>query len=330
VGGSPTGAQFSMVTYNLYLGADLESLLRSNPSTDDAPSAVADTFSAVQATSPEERMAQIASELAAIRPDLVALQEVSLWRTQTPADGTATPADEVAYDFLSLLLDALAMDGLTYAPAIVGENADVEVTADLDGTPTDVRLTDRDVILVNSASTAIAITTTGHGSYTAHLELPTTAFGTVNIKRGWVSVDANFNGAAMRFIGTHLDTVSEIAAAQIGELLAGPVSGPSRRLLTGDFNLTQGTLGLSALTTAGMVDEWNRVHPGDPQPTCCQAPDLQNDASALTDRIDYAFSQGKLGASAASRIGVDPTDKTPSGLWPSDHAGVYFQIVPTQ
>jgi hypothetical protein len=38
------------------------------------------------------------------------------------------------------------------------------------------------------------------------------------------------------------------------------------------------------------------------------------------------FSSGDFQAQAADRVGEEPADKTPSGLWPSDHAGVVARM----
>ena len=55
-----------------------------------------------------------------------------------------------------------------------------------------------------------------------------------------------------------------------------------------------------------------------------------DEAPAFHERIDFVlFRDPKLGAIrgpfdalAASIVGNAPSDRTPSGLWPSDHAGV--------
>ena len=44
--------------------------------------------------------------------------------------------------------------------------------------------------------------------------------------------------------------------------------------------------------------------------------------STLTDRIDLVLFRGALAVADVSLVGNQQTDRTPSGLWPSDHAGV--------
>jgi hypothetical protein len=51
-------------------------------------------------------------------------------------------------------------------------------------------------------------------------------------------------------------------------------------------------------------------------------PGLDNAASLLDVRVDLVLVRGGLGIGSAVRVGEDPDDRTPSGLWPSDHAGV--------
>ena len=46
-------------------------------------------------------------------------------------------------------------------------------------------------------------------------------------------------------------------------------------------------------------------------------------SSKLRFRIDYVLHRGKrIAPRVADRVNEEQRDKTPSGLWPSDHAGV--------
>jgi hypothetical protein len=55
--------------------------------------------------------------------------------------------------------------------------------------------------------------------------------------------------------------------------------------------------------------------------TCCQDPDLRNDTSKLSHRIDLVIVPPNTEIEEVELVGADPADHT-SGLWPSDHAGV--------
>jgi hypothetical protein len=66
--------------------------------------------------------------------------------------------------------------------------------------------------------------------------------------------------------------------------------------------------------------------------TCCQDPGLRNDRSELDQRLDFlmvrADSIGGPDGNARGQfrtvvVGDQRRDRTPSGLWPADHAGLY-------
>src|SRR5262245_64317447 len=78
----------TVMTRNLFLGADLIPLATTAPG---APfqQAAGQLFDEVKATDPDARMKLIAREIADAGPDLVGLQEVSLWRTGPAPASTA-------------------------------------------------------------------------------------------------------------------------------------------------------------------------------------------------------------------------------------------------
>ena len=59
--------------------------------------------------------------------------------------------------------------------------------------------------------------------------------------------------------------------------------------------------------------------------TCGQSGDLSNPEPDLRDRIDYVFTRG-LAVRTCRVVGGRPQDRTPSGLWPSDHAAVVAEL----
>jgi endonuclease/exonuclease/phosphatase family metal-dependent hydrolase len=81
------------------------------------------------------------------------------------------------------------------------------------------------------------------------------------------------------------------------------------------------------LVEAGFTDVWMLRSRPDPGFTCCQAPDLLNELSLLDDRIDVVFTHDMLRRASAKVIGDRIADKTRSGLWPSDHAGVAARLL---
>ncbi|NIL98463.1 MAG: hypothetical protein GTO53_11260 [Planctomycetales bacterium] len=77
---------------------------------------------------------------------------------------------------------------------------------------------------------------------------------------------------------------------------------------------------------AGFLDAWSETHPSDPGFTCCQDPDLLNPVSLNSQRIDLVLHRAGWESLAAEVVGEDPADRTPSGFWPSDHAGVVATV----
>jgi hypothetical protein len=114
-----------VATYNLYLGSDLGPVLAAQ-NLGQLVAATTAVYLQVVATDFVERADAIADQIENTQPSLVGLQEVSLWRTDAPADGPATPATEVSFDFLEILLDALADRGLDYRIVSVTNNFDGE------------------------------------------------------------------------------------------------------------------------------------------------------------------------------------------------------------
>lgn len=73
--------------------------------------------------------------------------------------------------------------------------------------------------------------------------------------------------------------------------------------------------------TAGFKDVWNEVGEG-PGFTAEQNPDLLNAVSLLFQRIDYILFKNGWEPIEAKLVGESQKDRTKTGLWPSDHAGV--------
>jgi endonuclease/exonuclease/phosphatase family metal-dependent hydrolase len=213
-GGDDEGpAQLTVMTRNLYLGADLTPAL---VATDPAALVTATTgiWASVQANDFKDRAKGIAAEIAAARPDLVALQEVALWRTQTPSDASATPnATTVAYDFLALVRAELQALGATYDVAEELPLTDLEVPiATGPSTFDDVRFTDRDVILARSGVAAAGAE--GH-VYATLLTVPLPGGVSVSVKRGWTRVATTAAGQPVTFVNTHLESGDLAAIAAV-------------------------------------------------------------------------------------------------------------------
>jgi hypothetical protein len=89
------------------------------------------------------------------------------------------------------------------------------------------------------------------------------------------------------------------------------------------------------LVADGFIDAWDlRAGTTDPGFTCCHSTDLSSDSDPLNRRLDHVFvrhfgdlwSQGGANPVRAQLIGDEAGDKTASGLWPSDHAGMVVTL----
>lgn len=347
--GRPNGVGLiRTATYNLYVGADIFRVTEADDPA-EIPLIVAEIMQIVMATDFPERSHAIANQIAKTKPHLIGLQEVSLIRYQSPGDfliGNPTPAEDVLYDYLDILQHALAARGLHYEVAGVVQNADVELPMfagfDGDGNPLldDVRLTDRDVIL---ARKGVKTSNVQAENYAFNLEIPV-AGTNVEFLRGFVAVDARVTKRDYRFVNTHLEVqlpepIPNFQGAQAVELATVLASETKPVILVGDFNssiVDPSTQPYWILTGAGYVDTWLRKV-GRPWPgyTCCQNETVNNEVSWLDERIDLIFVRNEtdfpafpdLGPVRASVLGNRQRDKTPSGLWPSDHAGVYAKLI---
>jgi len=316
------GPKISVLTRNLYLGGDLTPSIVA-PTLPAFLAANAALLSHVDAMDFPARAELLAAEIRDHDPDVVGLQEVSLWRTG-PFNNPA-PATEVRYDYLALLMDALAGSGHRYDVAVVQNEADLEAPA---GAPhlLDVRLTMRDVILVRHGG-RLKVTATSSGNFVNNLVLPLPAVGGSAVStRGWTAVDVVHGRRAVRIVNTHLEAFHPgIRVLQAQELLAGPLAVPGDVVLIGDLNTGPelpepvNRLAYFVLVQGGMIDTWPILHPGDPGYTAGLGGDLNEPADDVEHRIDMVMVRGAVTPVASEVFGTER--RTASGLWPSDHLG---------
>jgi hypothetical protein len=344
----PTDSQhITVMTRNLYVGANLDLAIGAIFSGDQETirNATTATWASVMATNFPERAEVLADEIAHSQPHLVGLQEVSLFRTGPPDtfSDNPTPARRVKLDYLEILLEELDERDLHYAPVAVTKNFDVENPGDIDlGVETniqDIRLTDRDVILARTdlPSSELKLSNVQTANFQTNASLPIGTTGQfVTVLRGWGSVDVTSRGNKFRFINTHLEqegSFNQVQVAQGEEILSGPANTNLPVILVGDFNsqadtdpppvLPPGTLTYRNLIAAGFADAWRVTHPGELGNTFGHQPNLLCTTDDLTERLDLVLFRGTLSADAADVVGDEVDDDcTPSGLWPSDHAGV--------
>ncbi|MDH3680034.1 MAG: endonuclease/exonuclease/phosphatase family protein [Acidimicrobiia bacterium] len=323
-----------VMTLNLYVGADLSSF---NP---------VQILETIEATDFEERAATIAEEIDDRNPDLIGLQEVSDLSVTFGQFGEPVPG-EPQLNYLQILLDELAERGEHYFVASEVTNAKVSLPLDPDGFVWG-NLIDRDVILAREGT---EILSKDSGNYQVNFRVPfppppEKPITEIEFTRGWTLVHAKVDGDEFTFVNTHLEVEPNFETFEGICVVDGPIpcqipqadelvgilskiDNPT--ILVGDFNAEPGTVAYDIIADAGFVDAWDiRLFGFIPQQenTCCQAEDLLNPYSQLSQRIDIIFIRVDGEAISLSTVFFDRFwEKTPSGLWPSDHGGVVSTLL---
>jgi hypothetical protein len=287
-------------------------------------------------------MAAIADEIARAKPAAVGLQEVTRWTTY---DANLQPT--VRYDFLDLLLKALADRGVTYHEvegATANNFASPPIPLAAGAGAAAVSLADRDVILVRDG---VKTQNAQVGTFEARIDLPlATGPGQpptlLPVLRGWGSVDVRTKHASFRFVNSHLEAFDVpgqpgsgevLRVRQVAELLAAQeaiAQGDHKEVPTvyvGDYNSdAPDGAAYRALIEGVGEDAWLETQRKDPGFTCC-FDDLVTDENATLDsRIDLVVIDKDVEAKWTDVIGEELSDMTSSGLWPSDHAGVVARL----
>jgi hypothetical protein len=242
----------------------------------------------------------------------------------------------VVYDYLDTLRHELERLGLEYRVVSVQREADIEIPVSISGDDAaefDGRLTMHDVIL---AREGVKTHNNQHANFDARLTVPT-QLGTVTVLRGWNSIDVRKVGrteSRFRFVNTHLESFfSGTRTAQATELMgaSGAVSTSKPVILLGDLNSDPAAAPADAAAYNLIVGNEN---PGDggfadrgiEDNTCCFGELITDDAPDFGSRIDHVLSRGPVSELSSRLIGVDPSLRTDTGLWPTDHGGVVARL----
>lgn len=329
------GEEVTVITRNLYLGANLDPVVGA-PDIASAIAGAGAVYREVERTNFPERAVLLADEIKDAKADLVGLQEAALWQEQFPSDGGGppitggSPATTVKYDFLELLMDRL---GKKYRVVGLQEEFTGELPADVDGDGSaerDVRLTMRDVIL---ARKGVETNRVRSGNYDTRFQ---TNIGGIDVfaDRGWVSTNARVGDARFRFVNTHLEAFGdpEVRAAQARELVRGPAKSKKDVVLVGDMNSDKDDTGgdqkaYEVIRNAGFRERQIKGGTSGHDESLTDP----NDQDQFRRTIDLVFVNNrkiKLVRDRSALVGRDdPSLMTPSGLWPSDHAGVVSTLL---
>jgi endonuclease/exonuclease/phosphatase family metal-dependent hydrolase len=351
------GHEVKVMTRNLYLGADLGPPIGAK-SVGEFTELNGQVLREVTANDFPVRAKGLAQEILKKKPDLVGLQEVSLWRTGPPSlepllnSGAVPTATTVRYDYLKELLAQLnkgkgkgGKGKPQYRVAISQDEFDFEAPADENGVAGDGpngaipnaevngRLTMRDVILKRSNA---GVETWNAKGANFNTPLPVPILGhPLPVKRGWTATDASVRGSRpFRFVNTHLESFEpHYRASQAAELIEppGPATGPLPVILVGDLNSDDNTTPVGAdswafniIHTAGFVDRSTES----PMSCCIDASELGEtdggDESDFDHHIDQVLTND---AGGIQLLNSEVTGRQPvNGFWDSDHAGVFSSL----
>lgn len=336
--------ELNVLTWNLYLGAEIQSLAAAQ-SSDEFFAGVQEALGQIAANNFPDRAAALAAAIIEKDPHVVALQEV--YNFTINEQNAQPPFRDYLYD----LLAALEAQGVYYDVAATVENLNLSLPFG----PVEVGVIDRDVILaredIQTQVVDLSAFCPGRASvdgcnyaFVAGISIP--GVGPIEFKRGYVAVDILSGAPAVRIFDTHFEVrdpqpgnplsplVQRAQALELTAVLSSVAPPDIPLIVAGDINSspedTDLLFGLYPSPymqlTQNNYDIWT-LRPGKPAGyTCCYAEDLSM-AADLYERIDVIFSNQLPDRVHANVVGNDETDRTPSGQWPSDHAGVAARMV---
>jgi endonuclease/exonuclease/phosphatase family metal-dependent hydrolase len=310
-------ATVTVMTQNMDAGTDLK-LALAYLSTSTPALGIDLTYQEILQSNIPGRAAILAQEIAAAKPQIVSLQEVTVWETGSDVEHL-TPL----FDQLQLLLGALTALGEDYSVVDVNPLTQIALpmsNGDLLG------FLDRDVVLVRN-NAGLGISNVRNGRYALKLTIPA-PLGNIDVPRGWIAADVTSGGNTFTFVDTHLESTypgePQINLLQAGQAqeLATLFAGTDRVVIAGDFNSNathtppEQTPSVQAMLTSGLTDSWPTVNhgiPGFTWPLYVEDP-LAAHPQGPFERIDFIFERS-FAVQSVDRIGL----KRPQ---PSDHAGV--------
>jgi len=273
------------------------------------------------------RTSLLAAKIADKKPDLLCLQEATLWRTGASVSSATT----VLYDQLQLLLADLAADGVSYDIVAVENLADQALPKASGGA---LRITDRNALLIRAdlLPPELHVSDVHSNTFDAVYSI-----GGLRAPAGWISAVVHTGNRHFRLVTTHLTnpvpgdpTSVAVQVAQAEQLIHELRNGTVPVVIAGDFNsdAIQGTAGpgpdntaaTAMIQAAGYLDTWT----SGPGPTWPLYLEDQLPAppfivpTAPFERIDLILSQG------LSPVNVEqvPTPGPVPPGYASDHLGV--------
>jgi endonuclease/exonuclease/phosphatase family metal-dependent hydrolase len=330
----PVRPTATVMTYNVYLGANLQPLFQENDPIKLVLKAAA-IFAHLDLVDFRVRAVAIAQQIIEQDPDVVALQEVSLWQTAPSSDPLQLTT---RYDFLQILLDEFQRQGHPFRAVSINPNFTGMLPIDFTGTLG--KFTDRNVIIApaDEADSELMTSNPAQDVYDRTLDVEVGGM-TLQVQRGWASIDVLSNGMSFRFFDTHVEAFDpNIRKEQVAELVQIMSASPIPVVLGGDINIfPRGVRALdnatwSLLGGAGFRDAWVVAECFEPRFTAGQTDDLNNVPSILDNTVDYVLFdkdfETKTVEQSCDIAGEELDDRTDTfpALWPSDHAAVAMDL----
>ena len=293
------------------------------------------TYAELQASHLKQRAALIAEQIAAQKPDIVVLQEVTLWRIGPDPEHAFTPV----YDQLVYLLWYLLKQGVPYVVAGVNMVDDVALPGNQIGA---LRLTDYNVLLARAEFRRPPFYLTDVQS---HIFNATLEIGGLTVPSGWISATVHLGNKQFVLAAVHLESTvpgyppaTDVQVAQAQELIETLSSATSPVVLCGDFNsdandnpgVVDYTPTADNIRAAGYTEVWGQLHSGDYGNTW---PLYLDDLIPISfppqtpfERIDLFFTRGIAALTVDQVIATAPAGFTPP--YGSDHVGVVATFTP--
>ena len=351
-----------VMTRNLYLGSGLSGATGAS-SFQELVNEAGVILKNVDANNFPVRAKGLAQEIRSQSPDLVGLQEATLWRT---GPCTANPLDRTAstvrYDYVKLLLKELnrgKKKSQKYRVVVAKDEFDFEVYVNEDGNEQtsaegcpfgaelNGRQTMRDVILARGKN--VKTKNPSSGSFETVLQVKPGGLA-IDVTRGWTAVDAKIKGKKgspwFRFVNVHFEAFDnqtsnptnqgtevgngEVRLAQAKELIAGPARG-DRVILVGDLNSDSATplkpgdeLAHSWLIQNGFENR----DTAKPLSCCLNSDLLAVDAGGKLADFDHQVDHIMTGTPSKVKLRKSRVTglKPQRGYWNSDHAGVWSRL----
>ncbi len=327
------------MTYNMYVGTEYAGV--TDPNYAVFLQAVTNMFQEASASDPAGRAQAIARQIAATRPHLVSLQEVATWSTGPTKDNLT-----VRFDYVQLLLEALAAQGVQYTLVVSNETWGVTVPsstglyvrtswgvailARADLKPEHFSFTNVHAATWSPASTLnVPLPALNWNAEDCPVALTSSGACVMPMPRGWAYTDVTYRRKQFRFISAHLESGSASRnIRQGGELLNGPANTALPVIVAGDLNCDLSNPNDPKYPTcigfinAGFVDAWSAANPFEPGYT--------RNVPNMTIRSDYVMVRGPFAVQTAALVGEEPGDRTASGLYASDHCGVVAKLEPPE